>query len=193
MHGPSPVRRVIEALDHRGGLDSMLVMFTNDNGGVPITSNGPFRGFKSHYREGGVRGRAAMHWPGQIPTASVSNKLLHAVDLFPTFARLAGERIDSGLPLDRHDAWDAIAKGGPSPREEVVHSLEVIRVGDWKLIEEGASYFNWRDQPLQLFNIRHDAYGETNPADSQPTRCPEAPQQPGTSTASRKVSRSRRL
>ena len=167
------VGRVIDALERNGVLNSTLVMFTNDNGGTRITSNGPYRGFKSHYHEGGVRVPAVMRWPEQIPAGSVSNELLHVVDLFPTFARLAGARIDSGLPLDGRDAWDAIAKGGPSPRDEVVHSLEVVRVGDWKLIEEGASYYGWRDQPLQLFNIRQDPYEETNLADSHQDKVAE--------------------
>ena len=159
------VGRVLEALDRKGVLNSTLVLFTNDNGGTRITSNGRYRGFKSHYHEGGVRVPAAMRWPGQIPAGSVSDEMFHIVDVFPTFARLARAKTDSGLPLDGRDGWDAIAKGGPGPRQEVVHSLEVIRVGDWKLIEEGASYYNWRDQPLQLFNIRQDPYEETNLAE----------------------------
>lgn len=167
------VGRVLQALERKGLLDSTLVMFTNDNGGTRITSNGPYRGFKSHYHEGGVRVPAAMRWPGQIPAGSASDEMLHVVDLFPTFARLAGTRIDSGLPLDGRDAWDAIAHAGPGPRQEVVHSLEVIRAGDWKLIEEGASYYGWRDQPLQLFNIRQDPYEETNLAESHPEKVAE--------------------
>ena len=162
------VGSVLEALERKGVLESTLVMFTNDNGGTRVTSNGPYRGFKSHYHEGGVRVPATMRWPGQIPAGSVSDAMLHIVDLFPTFAQLAGARTDAGLPLDGRDAWDAIAKAGPGLREEVVHSLEVIRVGDWKLIEEGASYYGWREQPLQLFNIREDPYEETNLADSRP-------------------------
>ena len=167
------VGRVLDALDRKGVLDSTLVMFTNDNGGTRITSNGPYRGYKSHYHEGGVRVPAAMRWPGQIPAGAVSDEVLHIVDLFPTFARLAGAKTDTGLPLDGRDAWEAIAKGGPSPRDEVVHSLEVIRVGDWKLIEEGARYYGWRDQPLQLFNIRQDPYEETNLADSRQDKVAE--------------------
>ncbi len=167
------VGSVLETLERKGVLDSTLVMFTNDNGGTRVTSNGPYRGFKSDYHEGGVRVPATMRWPGQIPAGSVSGAMLHIVDLFPTFAQLAGARTDAGLPLDGRDAWDAIAKGGPGLREEVVHSLEVIRVGDWKLIEEGASYYGWREQPLQLFNIREDPYEETNLADGRPDKVAE--------------------
>ena len=167
------IGRVIEALERKGLLDATLVMFTNDNGGIRITSNGPYRGFKAHYHEGGVRVPAAMRWPGRIPAGSASDEMLHAVDLFPTLARLAGAKTDSGLPLDGLDAWDAIANGAASPRDEIVHSLEVIRVADWKLIEEGASYYGWRDQPLQLFNIRDDPYEETNLAGSRPDKVAE--------------------
>ena len=156
------VGRVLGALEKKGVLDETLVMFTNDNGGTAITSNGPYRGFKSHYHEGGIRVPAALRWPEQIPSGSVTDEILHVVDLFPTFARLAGAEIDSGLPVDGRDSWDTIAKGASSPRDEVVHSLDVIRVGDWKLIEEGARYYNWRDQPLQLFNIADDPYEQTN-------------------------------
>ena len=167
------IGRVIGALEKKGMLDETLVMFTNDNGGIAITSNGRYRGFKSHYHEGGVRVPAALRWPGQIPPGSVTDEMLHVVDLFPTFARLAGAEIDSGLPIDGLDAWDAIAEGAPSPRDEVVHSLDVIRVSDWKLIEEGARYYGWRDQPLQLFNISDDPYEETNQAADRPDKVAE--------------------
>ena len=167
------IGRVLQTIERKGLLDSTLVMFTNDNGGTRVTSNGPYRGYKSHYHEGGVRVPAALRWPGRIPAGSVSEEMLHVVDLFPTFARLAGGKIDSGLPLDGHDAWDAIANGAASPRDEVVHSLEVIRVADWKLIEEGASYYGWQDQPLQLFNIRDDPYEKTNLAGSRPEKVAE--------------------
>ena len=161
------VGRVLSALERKGVLDSTLVMFTNDNGGTRITSNGPYRGFKSHYHEGGVRVPAAIRWPGRVPAGSSSDAMLHAVDLFPTLAGLAGARTDASLPLDGLDAWGAISRGDKSPRREIVHSLEVIRLGDWKLIEEGASYYGWAEQPLQLFNIREDPYEKVNLADHQ--------------------------
>ncbi len=164
------IGQVLEALEREGLRDDTLVMFTNDNGGIRLTSNGPYRGFKSNYHEGGIRVPAALMWPGQIPAGSVSDEMLHVIDLFPTFARLAGANTDSGLPVDGLDAWEALAQGGRSPRDEVVHSLEVIRVGDWKLIEEGASYYGWRNQELQLYNIREDPYEEVNLAGSRPDK-----------------------
>ncbi len=167
------VGRVLAALESKGVSDSTLVMFTNDNGGTRITSNGPFRGFKSHYHEGGVRVPAAVRWPGQIPAGSESDGMLHAVDVFPTLARLAGARVDSGLPLDGADGWDVISRGAQSPRDEIVHSLDVIRQGDWKLIEEGATYYGWPEQPLQLYNIREDPSEEATLASVRPAKVAE--------------------
>lgn len=135
---------------------------------ITLTANGPYRGFKSWYHEGGIRVPAAARWPGVIAAGQRVDEMLHAVDLFPTFCRLAGAAAEKVLPLDGRDAWDTIAASAPSPRNEIVHSLEVIRQGDWKLIEKGASYYNWEAQPLQLYNIREDPREERNRAEELP-------------------------
>ena len=44
----------------------------------------------------------------------------------------------------------------------------MIRHGDWKLIEEGATYYGWPKQPLQLYNIRDDPFEKRNLAADQP-------------------------
>ena len=40
--------------------------------------------------------------------------------------------------------------------------------GDWKLIEKGATYYTWEEQPLQLYNIREDPYEKHNRAGEHP-------------------------
>ena len=166
--------RVMDALDIKGILDDTLIMFLNDNGGTrKAGSNRPYRSTKGRYYEGGIRVPAVIRWPGRIPPRSQTDALLHVVDLFPTFARLAGADTSAGLPLDGLDAWDAIAAGAASPRNEVVHALDVIRVGDWKLIEKRASFYNDPPQVLQLFNIREDPYETTNLAARESARVAE--------------------
>ena len=169
------IGQVMDALDRKGVLDDTLVMFLNDNGGTPFAGlNRPYQGKKSDYYEGGIRVPAAMRWPGHIPAGSESDALLDVVDLFPTFAGLAGAATGGGLPLDGLDAWETIAEGAESPREEVVHSLKVIRVGDWKLIEEdGSNYEGDELSPVQLYNMSDDPYEDTNLAASETEKVAE--------------------
>ncbi len=163
------VGRVLDAIRGKGIDRETLVVFLNDNGGPRVVgANGPYRGFKSDYHEGGIRVPAAARWPGRIPAGTSTGEMLHAVDVFPTLCRLAGASTEKGLPLDGKDAWPTIAAHERSPRGEIVHSLQVIRAGDWKFIEEGASYYEWPAQPLQLYNIREDPYEKRNLAAERP-------------------------
>jgi len=162
------IGRVLRAIRDKGIEENTLVLFTNDNGGPAGAPNGPYRNGKSAHHEGGIRVPAAIRFPGRIRAGSATNALLHVTDLFPTFCRLAGARAAGELPLDGKDAWTAIASGGASPRDEIVSSRDVIRMGDWKLIEEGASYYNWGPEPLQLYNIAEDPYEKRNLAADQP-------------------------
>ena len=160
------IGRVLDALERKDVLDDTLVIFLNDNGGSVRVStqglNSPYRGRKTNFFEGGIRVPAVMRWPGEIPAGSESDALLHVVDLFPTFAGLAGADPHAGLPLDGLDAWDAITGSGESPRTEVVHSLGVIRAGDWKLIEQDERRIDDKPKPRELFNIAEDPYETTN-------------------------------
>ncbi len=173
--------RVMDALVQKGMLDDTLLVFLNDNGGSKEAGrNRPYQGLKESYLEGGIRSPAALRWPGRIPAGSESDALLHVVDLFPTFARLAsadgedgedaGADSDARLPLDGVDAWEAIAEGAESPREEVVHSLDVIRMGDWKLIDKDVRYYTWESKYLRLHNIREDPYESRNRAVGAPDK-----------------------
>ena len=64
--------------------------------------------------------------------------MIHAVDIYPTLAALAGASTAKCKPLDGINVWDTIAEGKPSPRTEIIYNVEPfragIRQGDWKLI-----------------------------------------------------------
>ena len=168
------IGQVMYALETKGVLDDTLVMFLNDNGGTSTAGwNAPYRGKKSEYHEGGIRVPAVVRLPGRIAPGSESDALLHAVDLFPTFAGLAGADTGAGLPLDGVDAWAVIAEGAASARDEVVHSLDVIRKGDWKFIEEGIDYYGWTTDEPELYDIATDPYEQTNLAASQTAKVAE--------------------
>ena len=162
------IAQVLHALELKGIADDTLVIFTNDNGGTRNTSNGPYRGFKSHYHEGGIRVPMVARWPGKIPAGSSNDAMVHIVDLFPTLANLTGAKAQKTLPLDGKDIWDVMTNDAATPHSEIVHSLQVIRNGDWKFIEKGASYYGWRDQDLQLYNIAEDPSETNNVAKDHP-------------------------
>ncbi len=58
---------------------------------------GPWRGNYFTAWEGSLRAPFLIRWPGKVPAASVSNEIVHVVDLLPTLASVAGYE----LPDDR--------------------------------------------------------------------------------------------
>ena len=93
-------------LEELGIAENTLIIAMADNG--PMTHNPPsgaglgegmFRGGKGDFTEGGVRVPAAALWPGVIEPGQVVGDMIHQVDLFTTFARLAGAT--KHVPTDR--------------------------------------------------------------------------------------------
>lgn len=93
-------------LQDLGIAENTLIIAMADNG--PMTHNPPpgaglgegmFRGGKGDFTEGGVRVPAAALWPGVIAPGQLAGDMIHEVDLFTTFARLAGAR--QYIPRDR--------------------------------------------------------------------------------------------
>jgi len=172
------VGRVVSALDKRGMRDNTLILFHSDNGGtrnkmftgqmadvsklnLPC-DNGPYRNGKGTLFEGGCLVCACANWPGRIKPQTV-NGLIHAVDIYPTLAALAGGSTAKSKPLDGMNVWDTIAEGKPSPRTEFIYNVEPfrgsVRQGDWKLI--------WRTllpSSIDLYNLAEDPYEKNNVA-----------------------------
>ena len=69
--------------------EDTLVLFTSDNGGTHA-DNLPLRGEKGMFTEGGIRVPLIACWPGRLPAGTVSQRMVHAVDYYPTFLELAG-------------------------------------------------------------------------------------------------------
>src|SRR5262245_10132985 len=170
------IGRVVDALEKKGIRKNTLILFHSDNGGTrnPMFTgvmadvskiklpcdNGPYREGKATNYEGGTRVCAFANWPGHIKTQSVDG-LIHAVDLYPTFAALAGASTTKCKALDGLNVWDTIAEGKPSARTEIVYNIEpmgaALRQGDWKLV--------WRatlPSGVELFNLAQDPSETTN-------------------------------
>ena len=178
------IGRVVAALERQGLRDNTLILFHSDNGGtrnalfagqmtdlsqtVLPCDNGPYRDGKGSLFEGGNRVAACANWPGRIRPQTVEG-LIHAVDLYATFAALAGASTANCKPLDGVNVWGTIAEGKPSPRTEVIYNVEpfrgAVRQGDWKLI--------WRSlipTSVDLYNLASDPYEQNNLAAEHPQK-----------------------
>ena len=106
---------VLSEIDHRSGqildvIDQLdiknntLVIWLSDNGPEEIQGHhgtaGYWRGNYFTALEGSLRVPAIMRWPGKIPKASVSNEIMHMVDIMPTLADVAGYQVPDDRIVD---------------------------------------------------------------------------------------------
>ncbi len=93
------VGEVIKALKENGLAENTLVAFTSDNGAdskpdtdghVEKGSNLPLKGWKGSSDEGGVRVPFVVSWPGTLPEGKETGEIASLMDIFPTYAALAG-------------------------------------------------------------------------------------------------------
>ncbi|MYE10300.1 MAG: sulfatase-like hydrolase/transferase [Gammaproteobacteria bacterium] len=88
------VGALLDRLAAHGVDGDTLFVFTSDNGCVGYLdvgcSNGPFSGFKRSHQEGGIRVPLVMRWPNGLRGGSVYREPVISLDLFATFAALAG-------------------------------------------------------------------------------------------------------
>jgi arylsulfatase B len=178
------IGRVVAALDKKGLRNNTLILFHSDNGGTRNAmfagvmtdmskvklpcDNGPYREGKGSLFEGGCRVCACANWPGHIKAQTVDG-LVHAVDIYPTLAAVAGASTAKCKPLDGVNVWDTIAEGKASPRTEIVYNIEpfrgALRQGDWKLI--------WRTllpSSVDLYNLAQDPSEKNNLAAANPEK-----------------------
>jgi arylsulfatase A len=163
------VGAVLQALRAQGLAENTLVFFTSDNG--PWTwmgaetggSAGLLRDGKGSTWEGGMRVPGIAWWPGRIKPA-VTTQVATMMDLFPTFAKLAGTTLPTDRPLDGIDLTPLLLRAESLEREVFCYyrgtRLYAARLGPWKahFLTQG-SYGDPKvvphDPPL-LFNVEVD-------------------------------------
>ena len=194
------IGQILAALDARGLRTNTLVFFSSDNGGPNpgrVTDNGPLRAGKGTVYEGGTRVCACVAWPGRIQPGSVIKEPLHMVDWYPTLLKLAGAPLEQKLPLDGRDMLPVLTQGKPSPHDAILLNTTprggAIRVGDWKLVINGASGVGEEDEEspapapakkkkgakkqqkagAELFNLAQDLSEKHDLAAEQPQKVKE--------------------
>jgi arylsulfatase A-like enzyme len=136
--------RIINTLRRLGIDGQTIVVFTSDNG--PHRSQEQdrrpalLRGGKGGTYEGGMRVPCVVWAPGRVPGGRVSGELVTAMDLFPTFAGLAGAKIPPGRDIDGRDIWPVLCgQPGCKPPHDAFYyfgrqgDVEAVRRGNWKL------------------------------------------------------------
>jgi arylsulfatase A-like enzyme len=146
------VGKLVAALDEMNLREKTLIVFTGDNGSVPVgTIHGrPVDGHKSQVNEGGSRVPLIANWKGVTPAGRVLKDLVDFSDFYATFADLAGAKLPAGLTFDSHSLAPQLRGEQGSPREWTYVQLGAkwyARNDGWKLTEEG-ELFDMSDAPF---------------------------------------------
>ncbi len=185
------VGTLLDKLDELGISDNTIVMYSTDNGPHantwPDGATTPFRNEKNSNWEGAFRLPAMIRWPVRIPAGVVTNDIVSAMDMLPTFLAAAGEPDIKEKLLTGHQAGGKTFKvhldgynllpfltveGERSPRNEFFYfsddgDLVAIRYDNWKLVfmeqRMRGTMQIWAEPftPLRIpkiFNLRTDPF-----------------------------------
>jgi arylsulfatase len=192
------VGEIEKALQASGIAENTVFIFTTDNGpwlnyGNHGGSAGGLREGKTTSWEGGQRVPFIIKWPAGTPAGTICNKLGCAVDILPSFAKLAGAELPE-LKIDGTDIT-ALWKGNlaTEPRQDILfyygkNNLNAVRKGNWKLVlpHTWASYdakpgidgrggprINKKVETPQLYNMMRDPGEQFNVIEYYPEKAAE--------------------
>lgn len=158
------VGQILDALKQSGLDENTIVIFTSDNG-PSVGKATPLSGKKGSTLEGGMREPTVVRWPGKIPADSSNDELMTTMDLLPTFAKLAGAVLPTGLVIDGKDIWSTLIGRAPTPHEAFFYhsgnQLQAVRSGDWKLHTN-------KGKPIRLYDLESDVGEKRNVIESNP-------------------------
>ncbi len=146
------VGELLATIDDLGVADNTIVVFTADNGpealGAGETnmtvetgfhgSAGPWRSTLFTSYEGALRVPFAMRWPSNIEAGRVSDDIVHAMDLYPTLAAIAGgkvptDRVIDGIDMSGFFLGDAEKSGRDGFIVYMGNDVFGVKWRDWKL------------------------------------------------------------
>ena len=160
--------QILDAIQDAGIQDNTLVIFASDNGPEATHpwegDSGPWRGTYFTAMEASLRAPFIIRWPGRVPAGSISNEIVHIVDLYSTVARVGGAEIPKDRPIDGVDQLDFfLGKQANSNREGfpayVADRLSAVKWRNWKmhLIRQDHMYDAPQKLPLpRIINLLTD-------------------------------------
>ena len=154
--------KLLDTVDELGIADDTIFVFTADNGPEAAThgnnsgtvetfmhgSAGPWRGTLFTGFEGALRVPFAIRWPGRIAAGTSSDEIVHEMDLFPTFAKIAGGEVPTDRVIDGVDVSDFfLGKRKESGREGFIvymgNEVFGVKWRNWKVtLKEQESVFS---------------------------------------------------
>jgi arylsulfatase A len=177
------VGEVLDKLQELGLADNTIVIFTSDNGPQPglwtdvfvdfFDGNGPFKGAKTNFYEGGIRTPMLVRWPGKIIAGSQSELVGYFADVMPTLAELAGA--SSHLPQQtdglsfapmllghagQQKAHEYLYWEADGQKQDIVQ--QAVRWGNWKAVK------NKPAAPFELYDLASDIGEERDVAALNP-------------------------
>ena len=152
---------LLDTLDELDVADNTIFIFTADNGpeatgyeSTSITTETPINGSPGPWRstlftsyEGALRVPFAIRWPGKIKAGRSSDEIVHAMDLYPTLAKIAGGVVPDDRPMDGIEMTDfLLGKSEQSGREGFVvymgNDVFGVKWRNWKLHLKEQSAWN---------------------------------------------------
>ncbi len=188
------VGQILDHLEDLGLDEDTIVVFTSDDGpwiDAPsadflntedqpmselVGNTGPLREGKQYTYEGGLRPPCIMRWPGKIPENTVCQEMTSIMDLFPTFADLAGATTNTDRIIDGKNIQSLMKNPveGSSPHKILVHfegaspepgKMSVVRhVSGWKYLFpiEGDPEEDGQARDEELYNVYVDIPEKNN-------------------------------
>ncbi len=108
-HLDQGIGQVMQTLKDEGLDKYTVVFFCSDNGPCSsqsqryqdvaefFDSNGPLRGYKMDFYEGGIRVPAIVRWPGKVPAGVTSDAVWYFADFLPSAAEIAKAKTPDGI------------------------------------------------------------------------------------------------
>lgn len=175
------VGRVLDTLRENGLAENTVVFFSSDNGpwllmGETGGSAGLLREGKGSTWEGGMRVPGIAWWPGKIQSWSVCQDVACTMDLYTTFAKLAGAKLPQDRKIDGKDIAPLLFGTGKVERDVFIYyrgeRIFAARVGPWKAHFITRSSYGpdkpETHEPPELYNLEEDPSEIRNVAEKHP-------------------------
>ena len=145
--------QILDAVDKLKIRDNTVVIWFSDNGPEYFYpwhgTAGPWRGNYFTAWEGSMRAPFLIRWPEKIPAGSVSNEIVHVVDLLPTLGEIAGYDVPNDRIIDGVEQLDFFTGKQDKSNLEgfIIYNNDDVYGYKWR---------NWKMHLVELENMNSE-------------------------------------